>query len=45
MVIVYNNVNFKDRKRDKVIGYTDIMRLIITAAIVLCPKLLTLGLY
>ncbi|XTI85172.1 hypothetical protein V2W45_1232471, partial [Cenococcum geophilum] len=45
IVIIYNNVNFKERKRDEVTGYTDTMRLITTAATVLYPKLPTSGLY
>jgi len=33
-VVVYNNVNFKDIKRDKLLGYISIMRLLTTAAII-----------
>jgi hypothetical protein len=45
MVIIYNNINFKDRKRDKVMGYIDTIQSITIAAIILCPELLTSGLY
>jgi hypothetical protein len=32
-------VNFKDIKRDKLLGYTSIMRLLTTAAIIFYPEL------
>ena len=44
-VIVYNNINFKNKKRDQVIGYIDIIWSKTTAGIILCPKLLLLGLH
>ena len=44
-VIVYDNVNFKDKKCDEVVGHTTTIWAIIMAAIVLCPELPLLGLY
>lgn len=41
---MYNNINFKDKKRDEVMGHTDTMRSMTTAAIVLCPGLPPSGL-
>jgi len=38
-MIIYNNVNFKDKKHNELIGHTDTIQLITTAAIILCPKL------
>lgn len=35
-VIVCDNVNFKDKKRDQVTGHTDTMRSMTMAAITLC---------
>ena len=34
MIIVYDNYNFKDTKRDKVIGHKLIMRAMTTAALI-----------
>jgi len=39
MVVVYNNINFKDIKRDKLLSYTSIIRLLITATIIFCLEL------
>ena len=44
MVVVYDNVNFKDTKRDELLGHTSVMRSLTTAAIVYCPELPPLGL-
>jgi len=44
VVIIYNNINFKDKKCDQVTGHTDTMRLMTTAAIILCPRLPLSGL-
>jgi len=33
-VVIYNNVNFKDIKRDKLLSYTSVMRSLITTAII-----------
>jgi len=41
---VYDNVNFKDTKHNKVISYKVSMRAMTTAAIIYYPKLLLLGL-
>jgi len=38
-VVIYNNINFKDIKRDKLLSYTSIIRLLTTAAIILYPEL------
>jgi len=38
-VIVYDNINFKDMKRDEVIGNKSEMRSMTTAAVVICPEL------
>ena len=38
-MVVYNNVNFKDIKRDKLLSYISIMRLLTTAAIIFYPEL------
>jgi hypothetical protein len=38
MITVYNNMNFKDRKRE-IVGYAATMRAMTTAALVLCPEL------
>jgi len=43
-VVVYDNINFKDTKRDKLLGHTSIIRLLTTAAIIFCPKLPLSGL-
>jgi len=43
-VVIYNNVNFKDIVRDEVLGYKVIMRNLATAAIIICPELLSSGL-
>ena len=42
---MYNNINFKDIKRDKLLSYISIIYLLITAAIIYCPKLPLSGLY
>ncbi|XTI93488.1 hypothetical protein V2W45_1251009, partial [Cenococcum geophilum] len=39
IVVIYNNVNFKDTKRNKLLGYTSIIRLLITATTILYPEL------
>ena len=39
MVIVYDNVNFKDTKRDEVVGHRATMQAMTTAALILCPEL------
>jgi len=44
MVVIYNNINFKDIKRDELLGYMSVIRSLITAAIIYCPKLPLLGL-
>jgi hypothetical protein len=33
-VVIYNNVNFKDIKRDKLLGYTSVIRSLTTATII-----------
>ena len=38
-MVVYNNVNFKDIKRDKLLGHTSVIRLLTTAAIIFYPEL------
>ncbi|XTI96155.1 hypothetical protein V2W45_1254189, partial [Cenococcum geophilum] len=38
-VVIYNNVNLKDIKRDKLLSYISIIYLLTTAAIIFCPKL------
>jgi len=38
-VVIYNNVNFKDIKRDELLSYTSIIRLLTTAAIIFYPEL------
>ena len=38
-MVVYNNVNFKDTKRDKLLGYTSVMRSLTTATIIFCLEL------
>jgi hypothetical protein len=43
-VIVYDNINFKDVKRDERLGHTSEMRSMTTAAIVHCPELPSSGL-
>ena len=37
-------MNFKDTKRDELLGYTSIMRSLTTAAIIFCPELPLSGL-
>ena len=41
---IYNNINFKDTKYNKVISYKVSIYTIITTTIIHCPKLLLLGL-
>jgi len=38
-VIIYDNVNFKDTVRDKVLGHTVVIRNLTIAVIVICPGL------
>ena len=44
MVVIYDNVNFKDIKRDELLGYTSVIRSLTTTAIIYYPKLPLLGL-
>ncbi|XTI92877.1 hypothetical protein V2W45_1248665, partial [Cenococcum geophilum] len=39
IVVVYNNVNFKDIKRDELLSYISVMRLLITTTIIFCLEL------
>jgi hypothetical protein len=43
-VVVYDNFNFKDTKRDELLGHSATMRAMTTAAVVICPELPTSGL-
>jgi hypothetical protein len=43
-VVVYDNLNFKDVKRDEVVGHTAEMRSVTTAAVVYCPDIPPTGL-
>ena len=45
MVVIYNNINFKNIKCDKLLGYISVIYLLITAAIIYCPKLPLFRLY
>jgi hypothetical protein len=44
-VVVYDNINFKDTKRDEVVGHKSHMCSMTTAAIILCPELPSSGLH
>jgi len=44
MITVYDNMNFKDRKRDEIVGHKETMRAMMTAVLVLCPELPPSGL-
>ncbi|KIV98311.1 uncharacterized protein PV09_09843 [Verruconis gallopava] len=43
-VLVYDNFNFKDTRRDEILGHTATMRAMTTAAIVICPSIPHTGL-
>ncbi len=43
-VIVYDNINFRDTKRDETLGHAATMRSMTTAAIIKCPELPETGL-
>jgi hypothetical protein len=45
MVVIYNNINFKDIKRDKQLSHISVIHSLITAAIIYYPKLPLSGLY
>ena len=45
MVVVYNNINFKDIKYNKLLSYISIIHLLTTTAIIYCPKLPLFKLY
>ena len=45
MVIVYDNINFKDIKRDELLSYIFVIHSLTTTVIIYCPKLPPLGLY
>src|SRR6266700_3386589 len=45
MVVVYNNINFKNTKCDKLLGHIFIMRSLMIIVIIYCFKLPSLGLY
>ncbi|XTI86080.1 hypothetical protein V2W45_1230156, partial [Cenococcum geophilum] len=42
--VIYNNINFKDIKRDELLGHTFIIRSLMTTAIIYYPKLPPSGL-
>jgi hypothetical protein len=44
-VVVYDNINFKDTKRDEVVGHKSHMCSMTIATIILCPELPSSGLY
>src|SRR6266702_885882 len=44
MVIIYNNINFKDIKCNKLLSYISVIRSLTTTAIIYCPKLPLSGL-
>jgi hypothetical protein len=44
MITIYDIMNFKDRKRDEIVGHKETMRAMTTAALVLCPELPPSGL-
>ena len=44
IVIIYDNINFKDIKRDKLLGYISIIYSLTTTTVIYCPKLPLLGL-
>ncbi|OCK87553.1 uncharacterized protein K441DRAFT_594047, partial [Cenococcum geophilum 1.58] len=39
VLVIYNNINFKDIKRDKLLSYTSVIHSLITTAIIFYPKL------
>ncbi|OCK99252.1 uncharacterized protein K441DRAFT_539755, partial [Cenococcum geophilum 1.58] len=43
-VVIYDNINFKDIKYDKLLSYTSIMRSLTTATIIFYPELPLSGL-
>ena len=45
MVVIYNNINFKNIKYNKLFSYTSIIHSLITITIIYYPKLPLLGLY
>jgi len=44
IVVIYDNINFKNIKRDKLFSYISVMRFLMTVVIVYCFELPLLGL-
>ncbi|XTI91442.1 hypothetical protein V2W45_1249303, partial [Cenococcum geophilum] len=45
VLVIYDNINFKDIKRDKLLSYTSVIRSLITATIIFYLELPLSGLY